>query len=244
MKCIFCSKISGDSKTVEHIIPESLGNTEYILPKGVVCDKCNNYFAVEVEKPFIELESINSIRFQQNIINKRGRTTSVDAMLNFEYPISLVKDSIIASDNAVRSLLNTSKGQLVIRLPQFKNEKTKTISRFLSKVAIEAMAEKLLQAGLDYEMIINHPDLKKIKDHARGYRILEWPVSIRYIDNINPIRTTPDGDYEQVIFEYEIIKTENDEYYFAFTYFGVELVINYGEPSIEGYLSWVKENGK
>lgn len=40
--CIFCHKDSSNSKSIEHIIPESLGNKEHILPNGYVCDICNN----------------------------------------------------------------------------------------------------------------------------------------------------------------------------------------------------------
>ena len=42
--CIFCQNIH-DDETVEHIIPRSLGNIHYILPKGDVCGRCNNRFA-------------------------------------------------------------------------------------------------------------------------------------------------------------------------------------------------------
>jgi hypothetical protein len=50
MNCIFCHKISDNSQSIEHIIPESLGNKEHTLWKGAVCDKCNNYFATKMEK--------------------------------------------------------------------------------------------------------------------------------------------------------------------------------------------------
>ena len=43
---------STNSRSKEHIVPQSLGGTEHILPPGVVCDKCNNYFSRAVEKPF------------------------------------------------------------------------------------------------------------------------------------------------------------------------------------------------
>ena len=43
--CMFCHKDSSSSKSVEHIIPESFGNKHHYLPKGYVCDKCNNYFS-------------------------------------------------------------------------------------------------------------------------------------------------------------------------------------------------------
>ena len=53
MICLFCKENSTNSISVEHIIPESLGNKEHILPKGIVCDKCNQYFAIKLEKPLL-----------------------------------------------------------------------------------------------------------------------------------------------------------------------------------------------
>ena len=32
MKCLFCKQSSTDTKSVEHVVPESLGNTKFILP--------------------------------------------------------------------------------------------------------------------------------------------------------------------------------------------------------------------
>ncbi|WP_431293478.1 HNH endonuclease [Pedobacter sp. P26] len=46
-------KFSNISTGVEHIVPQSLGNINHILPKGLACDSCNNYFAVKIEKPLL-----------------------------------------------------------------------------------------------------------------------------------------------------------------------------------------------
>jgi hypothetical protein len=43
-KCIFC-KLRSNEKVIEHIIPESFGNKEYILKNGLVCNECNNRFS-------------------------------------------------------------------------------------------------------------------------------------------------------------------------------------------------------
>lgn len=51
VRCIFCKQNSEGSRSVEHIIPESIGNTRHILPRGTVCDRCNNYFSRKVEGP-------------------------------------------------------------------------------------------------------------------------------------------------------------------------------------------------
>ena len=73
MKCIFCKHDSSSSVSVEHVIPESLGNKKTVLPKGAVCDSCNNYFASKVEKPVLASGEFTQLRFNQLLKNKKGR---------------------------------------------------------------------------------------------------------------------------------------------------------------------------
>jgi len=42
--CIVCNNFQ-HSPTIEHIIPQSLGNVHYILHKGLVCGQCNHRFS-------------------------------------------------------------------------------------------------------------------------------------------------------------------------------------------------------
>jgi hypothetical protein len=41
-RCIYCLSETGPFTSEEHIMPESLGNYDTFLPKGFVCDPCNN----------------------------------------------------------------------------------------------------------------------------------------------------------------------------------------------------------
>jgi len=72
MRCIFCKSGSDGSRSIEHIIPESLGNTEHTLPRRVVCDACNNYFARKIEAPLLASQVFVLLRARQRIPNKRG----------------------------------------------------------------------------------------------------------------------------------------------------------------------------
>ena len=73
MRCIFCKNTSAESKSVEHIIPESLGNTAHTLSPGIVCDKCNQYFALKVEKPVLDSRVFRSLRSTMDVPNKKRR---------------------------------------------------------------------------------------------------------------------------------------------------------------------------
>ena len=80
MKCIFCKHISDDSKSVEHIIPESLGNTKNVLPRGVVCDKCNNYFSRKIEQPLLGQPFFKNLRGRNWIESKKGKIPPEEIM--------------------------------------------------------------------------------------------------------------------------------------------------------------------
>ena len=41
-RCIYCLAADTSFTSEEHVFPESLGNDEIVLPKGYVCDRCNN----------------------------------------------------------------------------------------------------------------------------------------------------------------------------------------------------------
>lgn len=73
MRCIFCKQDSSTSQSVEHIVPESLGNVAHTLPVGVVCDGCNQYFARKVERLLLESPMFRFLRADMAVPNKRNR---------------------------------------------------------------------------------------------------------------------------------------------------------------------------
>lgn len=77
MRCLFCKAQSENTTGVEHLIPESIGSKKLILPKGLVCDKCNNYFSRKVERPVLSHESMRNVRGWYQVPNKRGNFPSV-----------------------------------------------------------------------------------------------------------------------------------------------------------------------
>jgi hypothetical protein len=73
MRCIFCKNESNNSSSQEHFIPQSLGNTEHILPPGLICDSCNNYFARKIERPVLGSPMFRLLRADRLVPNKRGK---------------------------------------------------------------------------------------------------------------------------------------------------------------------------
>lgn len=248
MRCIFCKIDSNGSSSVEHIIPESLGNLSHILPPGVVCDKCNNYFAIKVEKPFLETEAIRQLRFYQNLLSKRGRLPKMDGILlpGFpailrKFPKSAFEGYLELEPNAIRHLMSSVGGKVI--LPQASEPPRRLVSRFLAKVAVEAMAARLFHNSEWQDSFTDESQLDGIRNHARRGETPDWPFHVCHIYEMDAKRIEPSGRVIQVVHEYDILKTDWDEWFFVLALFGVELVINYGGPEIDGYKRWLNENG-
>ncbi len=191
MQCLFCKQDSSKSKSIEHIIPESLGNLTQTLPPGVVCDKCNNYFSRKVEKPFLESAAILHLRFHHEIPSKRGKIPPIKGLLTPNFQAILRRDpkshfaaSVEVEPKAIKHIMSSNKGTIIFPAGG-DPPKDIVISRFLAKVALEAMAQRLVAypGGLKY--LVNETQLNPIRNHARKGETPNWPFNVRRIYNTN-----------------------------------------------------------
>lgn len=72
-ECLFCRSTTNNFSSVEHIFPESLGNKEKLLPKGVVCDKCNNGKLSELDAHLLDFEPVSFFLTFNGIRSKKGK---------------------------------------------------------------------------------------------------------------------------------------------------------------------------
>jgi hypothetical protein len=245
MRCLFCKGDSTDSRSVEHIIPESLGNHSHVLPRGVVCDRCNNYFSREVEKPFLEFPAMMAIRFREWLPSKRGVVPSSEAYLLPGVPAVIHphrKGPFIASlelpPESVPALIGRSNGALILP-PEPAFPDGSVLSRFMAKAGLEALAARVLDHQAGHEYFVDHQELDLVRDHARRGTTAKWPVHRRRIYDADRQWFEPAGPASQIVHEFDILVTDSNEYYFVLAVFGLELTINLGGPELEGYLAWL-----
>ncbi len=248
MRCLFCKCDTTSSKSVEHIVPESLWNTQHILPRGVVCDTCNNYFACEVEKPFLDSPAISRLRFHESIPNKRGNIPSTGALLLPDFPIVAHRHtggpyrlSIDVPPEAFQHIQNQIKGTIIIPACG-EAPPAHVVSRFLAKMALEAMALRLLPYAGGHHFLIDEPQLDALRNFARRGQPKFWPHHLRRIYEPQRMLTDPDGTSYQTVHEFDFLITADSEWYFVFVLFGLELTINMGGPEIDGYLAWLRDH--
>lgn len=71
--CIMCRETDGGFGSVEHVVPESMGNTELILPRGVVCDRCNSGHLARLDQVLCEFPAVKIQRILMGQQTKRGK---------------------------------------------------------------------------------------------------------------------------------------------------------------------------
>lgn len=247
--CVFCKQNSSNSVSTEHIIPESLWNTKQLLRPGIVCDQCNNYFSREVEKPFLELPEILALRFEEGLPSKRKKIPPIKGILFPDAPVTLhqdIKKAPITVDVPTRFFdrLRNS-GEIKLIIPTVTEPPVNTITtRFLAKVALEAMAQKFERDNKMLSDLIKDEQFDPLRNHARRGTTKVWEISIRRIYPSNKSVSNSDGQMVQVVHEYDFLPTKQGEVYFVLALFGIEFSINIGGPYMDGYRIWLKENNE
>lgn len=120
----------------------------------------------------------------------------------------------------------------------------KEMSRFLAKMALEALAHRYSDDPDWIDLLIDEPHFDVIRNFARfGKNVEQWPYHQRRIFPIETQMIHPNsGKWVQVGFGYDFLITPRRETYFVFLLYGEEFTINIGGPSIKGYEEWLKQN--
>lgn len=267
MNCIFCYEISDGSKSVEHIIPESLGNKDVILWKGAVCDKCNNYFATKIERPLLDQPYFVSVRHRNFINTKKNRPVPIKVPSpkspnGYEY-VRMTIDGrtighIFENDSKLFSqILSGQKKHLIVPLIQEPEPDNYILSRFLAKCAYEYLVYRIGEDNFaEFSKDLENRQLDPLIKYARyGEGCKFWPYSQRRIYGEGDAFTGLHGEEvyellnEQDLLSIELARKNVDgveyviaEMYCVLVVMGIEYVINLAEPDISGYHQWLQQN--
>lgn len=238
---------------MEHIVPVSLGNSNHVLPAGIVCDKCNNYFARKVEGPFLNCPTIRTLRARQRVPNRRGLLPFGEGVIvELGLPVDINFWSkkgleLIPRTKAVASELrkffeSARDGTLVV--PHGFHSEKKILSRFLVKMSFEALALRLRNCSGFQEFLSSDRQFDDIRKYARfGSNVDIWPFFQRRIYNEDQLfEDRHENRAHQIMHEFDFLYTANCEAYFVIAIFGMEFAVNIGGPDIAGYVSWLEQN--
>lgn len=253
MRCIFCKQNSSKSRSIEHIIPESIGNQKRLLPPGVVCDQCNNYLARKIEKPILDHPSFRNLRAWYQVPNKRGKYPSLLGYIGgTDIAIGLrrsadgklkVETEKASHARHLETVMESGLSSPLLFPIQMEPPK-REMSRFLCKMALESIAEILYSSPERTDLLIDSEFFNNARIYARyGTNYSSWPYSQRRIFPEQTLMRHPKtNEWVQAGFGCCWFMNKRKETLFAFCFYGVEFVINVGGPSIRGYEEWLLDH--
>lgn len=259
MRCIFCKSNSSGSKSVEHIIPESLGNKAHTLQKGIVCDSCNNYFGNKIEKVVLEMPYFKSLRARLMISNKKGKIPKISGFTKDKDIIEIrysthrnnILEVVYKDDKTLKSILNSN--ELYVPLISEPPQNDMYISKFLGLIALEALAQRVSSIENWQDDFVNHEGLDDLRNYVRyGKGNTIWPYHIRRIDSENQIKYCKETNkiFERLN-EYDFLIPDSlndgdlhkvDNLYFVMAIMGIEYTINITTAGLNRYFTWLSNN--
>lgn len=232
--CLFC-RGDGPFNTIEHIVPESLGNDSDTL-EGLVCDKCQNYLSRAVEKPALEKTPFAFWRTHLGIKTKRGNLPAVQltppnkGRIPSTHPLTdevgftahQSGSTSVDIDNSplIRRILAEEKQDFrLVLTPWHLN----IMGRFLGKIGLEylALSEPHLALDSQFDALRTF-----VREGSVNYL---WPIFAGQQGRIEELRgpLVDKGEYfEQEIecYRYSLGVTNEKEYVFVFSV-GLDLML-------------------
>ncbi len=176
MKCIFCPSTEG-LEIIEHIVPESLGNKDYIMDNAKVCGTCNAKF-----KDFENKAQYNTILGYERarLGHKSKRNKPAKGLINgMEWTANIKGEKNLVKAKGVNPDFFKKIGSDLyeLRIPMY--DKTNVpISKLLLKIGIESIYNSLPEIAKKY-------DFSKAKSFLKGEKFYNWPYLIpkTYVSN-------------------------------------------------------------
>lgn len=262
MNCIFCHQPSDNSKSIEHIVPESLGNKKTVLWRGAICDKCNNYFATKIEKTLLDQPYFISLRNRNFIKTKKNRFVPQKVIVTLKddrYTHAWMNpDDInmhIHLDQEVFNSIIAKKGQILIPLLIEPEKDNYILSRFLAKCAFEYLVFRTKEQNfIEFSEYLRDKQFEPLRKYARyGEGCKFWPYHQRRIYGEGDMFVGFEGEKEyEILNEMDLLSIELErktiegeehvmiELYFILVIMGIEYTIHLAAPEIDGYEIWLK----
>ncbi len=177
--CLICRGHDGGFLSEEHPVPESLGNTEIVLPNGVVCDRCNNGVLSQLDATLQQFFPIAIQRVLKGVPSKAGKLPTArfsngvlelsspgNVVMNTNERKALVVDPTPLPGGYRKLKMSIAGGRRMT--PTYASE----LSRSLLKMAIEC-------AWLDHGEKILGPEWDHVRDAILGSKRQGYFAALR-----------------------------------------------------------------
>lgn len=219
--CLVCRGHDGGFTTCEHPIPESLGNSEIIVPSGVTCDQCNSgvlsdldqalceFFPLKMRRTMLGIESkagkVPHTRFATGSLSHQGLTGDGQASLFFE--INSAKDNKTFYEkgrvgNRVELSFNATGGK-------------RMTPRYGAVLARSLLKSALGCAWLDHGEMLLEERFDHIRDAILGQ---PWPGFLLIGRHCNPDETSA-----TLMYDFATDEQGREHLWVSTSYFGIQM---------------------
>ena len=152
-QCIWCLKdpSSATFSSESHVLPECIGNIDkQVLPKGVVCDECNNCFSGELEDRLIKepilstLVAVLGLRDKDSQFVYEHSPSGVHRTAHIRAKVSASRITVITQYEIEGQPNKPSEVKTIRRSKKYGRTGLAFLSRAVHKIAFEAVAHSLL----------------------------------------------------------------------------------------------------
>lgn len=191
-QCIWCLKdpSSATFRSRSHVLPKCTGNIEeQVLPKGVVCDECNNYFSGELEDRFIKepilstLVEILGLRDKESQFTYEHSPSGVHRTAHITATVSANRITVATQYEIEGQPDKPSEVRTITRSKRYGRRGLAFLSRAVHKIAFESVAHNLF-VGTGVGTLSKEMEGMDILDH-RFNVIRDW---VRYGEPQHSVR--------------------------------------------------------
>lgn len=231
-QCLFC-RSNGPFTRKEHPIPESLGNDDLVLPPGIVCDQCNQYFGLKVEQPALAATPFSASRLACSVRSKKGRLPFIADGNKFTFHATGIQDVVYMTGSS--DWLERAMSGEVIPLPERQGEPY-FVCRLLVKMGLELSA-------LGTEVDPYQPAFDEARQFARSPRVGQsWSLAFgRYPRRDELVRDhfvrAGEPWVREQLYEYALGCMADGDLMFSYIYRDFYFAINLSRPDCSAHVS-------
>jgi hypothetical protein len=156
-----------------HVIPECLGNSSaQVLPPGIVCRGCNNYFSRDVETAFLDFPPVHVFAALLGVIDPGDGRPFRDKLFGetpvpVSVPLEISVEAITYEREPRRLNYRVQKPVVAEVRKEFSARGLIFLSRAVHKIALEAIAWNTFVKGNSDPVDVFSTDFNPIRDWAR-----------------------------------------------------------------------------
>ena len=173
-RCIWCLRSAPDvAFDVSHVLPRCLGNlSNDVLPAGVICRECNNFFGHKLEPVLLRDPLLHDIAVFQRIADPADMNEFRDRLFDDEHPAEgkVERDFHVELDVALKSARLVFTLGYAIRGKQaitYRPRDRRLLSRAVHKMALEEAARQVFVDGVPLKVDLFGAEFDDVRNWSK-----------------------------------------------------------------------------